>query len=109
MAIMQNDAGGFLQIRVDRSQLDRLVQGALSPAALKRAETRAINETCAWLKGRLLRELPGATGIPRKLLNRRIRLSKAKAKANGINGLVWFGTKPIEAIYLKDEGGKSVV
>jgi hypothetical protein len=47
MAILQNDTAGFLQIRVDRSHLDRLVQSALSPAALKRAETRAINETCA--------------------------------------------------------------
>jgi hypothetical protein len=81
------------------------VQGALSPQALKRAEIRAINETCAWMRGKLLQMLPAATGIPRKILTRRIRHNKAKATVNsGVSGKVWFGIKPIDAIYLKDEG-----
>jgi hypothetical protein len=105
MAILQNDTAGFLQIRVDRSHLDRLVQSALSPAALKRAETRAINETCAWMKGRLLRELPGITGISRRILSNRIKLGKAKtALTGGITGMVWLGVKPIDAKYLADQG-----
>jgi hypothetical protein len=105
MAIDLNPTAGLLSIRLERSHLDRLVQSALSPQALKRAETRAINETCAWMKGKLLQLLPAATGIPRKLLLRRVRTKGAKANfTNGISGKVWFGTRPIDAIYLKDEG-----
>jgi hypothetical protein len=105
MAITQNDTAGFLSIQLDRNHLDRLVQGALSAQALKRAETRAINETCVWMKGKLLQLLPAATGIPRKILSRRVRNSKAKANlTQGISGKVWFGTRPIDAIFLKDEG-----
>jgi hypothetical protein len=105
MAIDVNPTAGFLSIQLDRSHLDRLVQGALSPQALKRAEMRAINETCAWLKGKLLQMLPSATGIPRKTLTRRVRLAKAKTgMGQGVSGKVWFGTRPIDAIYLKDEG-----
>lgn len=97
--------GDFLQIRVNPDQLERLIHGVLSPPALKRVQIRAINETTAWLKGRLLKELPGATGIPRKVLSRRIRQGKAKATpGGGISGIVWLGIKPVDAIRLTDEG-----
>jgi hypothetical protein len=106
MAIAHNETGGFLEIHVDHSDLDRLIHGALSPAAQKRIQMRAINETTAWLKGRVLKELPSATGIPRKILSRRIKQSKARDSISrgGVTGMVWLGTKPVEAIYLKDEG-----
>jgi hypothetical protein len=105
MTIVHNDTAGLLQISVNRNELDHLIQGVLSPAALKRVEIRAINETTAWLKSRLLRELPGVTGIPRKALNRRIRQGKAKVKFNNlISGIVWLGIKPIDAMALQDQG-----
>jgi hypothetical protein len=105
MALSYNDTAGLLQIRVDHSEIDRLIHGVLSPAALKRVQTRAINETTAWLKGRLLKDLPSATGIPRKVLSRRIRQGKAKAQlGGGISGKVWLGVKPIDAMALKDGG-----
>lgn len=105
MAIIHNDSAGLLQISVNRNELDHLIQGVLSPAALKRVEIRAINETTAWLKSRLLKELPGVTGIPRKVLSRRIRQGKAKAKFNNlISGMVWLGIKPIDAMALQDQG-----
>jgi hypothetical protein len=98
MAIDHNDAAGFLQIRVDHDQLDRLIHSVLSPTAMKRVQVRAINETTAWLKGRLLRELPGLTGIPRKILRPRIRASKAKTRLNNVvSGMVWLGIKPVDA------------
>ena len=105
MALNYNDTAGLLRISLDQSELDRLIQGVLSPAAMKRVQTRAINETTAWLKGRLLKELPSATGIPRKVLSRRIRQGKAKTKiGGGISGMVWLGIKPIDAMALQDEG-----
>jgi len=105
MAITLNPTAGLLNIQLDRSHLDRLVQGALSPQALKRAEMRAVNETSAWMKGRLLRELPGITGISRRILSNRIKLGKAKAQlTGGISGMVWLGIKPIDAKYLADQG-----
>ena len=105
MAIDLNPTAGVLSIQLDRSHLDRLVQGALSPLALKRAEMRAINETCAWMKGRLLRELPALTGVSRRILSNRIKLGKAKAALmGGITGRVWLGVKPIDAKYLADQG-----
>lgn len=105
MAIFHNDTAGFLQISVNHDAIDRLIQGVLSPAAQKRVQVRAINETTAWLKSRLLKELPGLTGIPRKILSRRIRQGKAKTGvSNKVSGRVWLGTKPIDAMALKDEG-----
>lgn len=105
MAIDLNPTAGLLSIQLDRSHLDRLVQGALSPQALKRAEMRAINETATWMKGRLLKELPGLTGLQRKVLSNRIKLDKAKdSLMGGITGRVWLGVKPIDAKFLADQG-----
>jgi hypothetical protein len=105
MAIDLNPTAGLLSIQLDRSHLDRLVQGALSPQALKRAEMRAINETGAWMKGRILKELPGLTGISRKILSNRLIFDKAKGTfAGDISGLLWLGVKPIDTKYLADQG-----
>jgi hypothetical protein len=105
MAIFHIETAGFLQLSINQDDLDRLLHSTLTPAALKRAQTRAINETTAWLKSRLLRELPGLTGIPRKVLAPRIKQSKAKTRTTGrISGMVWLGVKPVDAMALKDEG-----
>jgi len=105
MAIAQyTEAGGFLKVSVDHDQIDKLIQSTLSPAAMKRVQTRGINETTAWLKSQLLRQLPAVTGIPRAVLTRRIRQGKAKTKAGIITGMVWLGTRAVDAMDLKDEG-----
>lgn len=105
MAITGGSDFGWLNVAINTSDLDRLVQSVLSPAAIKRVQSRAINETTAWIKSRLLRELPSATGIPRKNLLNRVRQGKASANlATIITGKVWLGIKPIDAMALKDEG-----
>jgi hypothetical protein len=105
MTIGFNDQAGFLQIRVNDDQVQHLIQSVLSPAAIKRVQRRAINETSAWVKSRVLRELPAALEIPRKLLSKRIKVTKAKASAgNAISGLVWLGLKPVDAMQFKDKG-----
>ncbi|MGZ4953574.1 MAG: hypothetical protein ACXV8Q_00560 [Methylobacter sp.] len=108
MAITGGADFGYLNITVNRSDLDRLVQSVLSPAAIKRIQSRSINETTGWLKSRLLRELPSVTGIPRKNLAGRVKQGKAAANLDAIiTGRIWLGIKPIDAMSLKDEGAIS--
>jgi hypothetical protein len=106
MAVEHNIYGGTLEIALDRSQLDRLVHSALSPAALKRAEMRAINETIAWMKSKLINNLSASEGISKKILRRRIIASKAKQNTyfNRVTGKVWLGVNPIKATYLPHQG-----
>jgi len=105
MAITGGVDTGFLSLTVEQDDIERLVQTVLSPAAIKRVQSRGINETAAWIKSRLLRELPSATGIPRKVLARRIKQRKAQASlADIISGKVWLGINPIDAMALNDGG-----
>lgn len=105
MAITLNSDAGLLHIELDHDDLERLIHTLLTPAAIKRVQVRAINETTAAIKSRLLRELPGLTGIPRKALAPRIRAGKARPGFyGGIIGKVWLGVKPIDAMALKDGG-----
>lgn len=105
MAITGGVAFGWLNVAINTSDLDRLVQSVLSPAAIKRIQSRAINETTAWMRSRLLRELSSVSGIPRKNLINRIRQGKATANLNAIiTGRIWLGINPIDAMALKDEG-----
>ncbi|PPK72675.1 hypothetical protein B0F88_103108 [Methylobacter tundripaludum] len=105
MAITGGSDFGWLDVELNTSDLDRLELSVLSPAAIKRIQSRAINETTAWIKSRLLRELPSATGLPRKNLLGRVRQGMASANLNAIiTGKVWLGIKPIDAMALKDEG-----
>lgn len=104
MAITHNDTAGLLNISIDHDDIEKLIHGVLSPAAMKRVQTRAINETTAWMRSRLLRELPGITGIPRKIMSRRARVGKAKSGSTGVTGKVWLGLRPVDAMALKDGG-----
>lgn len=105
MAITGGSDFGWLNVAINTSDLDRLVQSVLSPTAIKRIQSRAINETTSWIRSRLLRDLPSATGIPRMVLATRIKPRKASANlATIITGKVWLGMNPVDAMKLGDDG-----
>lgn len=104
MAITSNSSGDFLNISVNDDDIKRLVRDVLSPAAMKRVQNRAINETGRWIKSQLSRTLPALTGIPRKALANRIKQLKTRESRGKIIGKVWLGSNPIDAMALKDGG-----
>ena len=68
-----------------------------APAAVKRAETRALRKLGTWLKRQVLRTVSKSVGTTQKALTTALRY---QARAEGGDYVIWIGTNPIKAQYL---------
>lgn len=98
----------MIKLELDKRELTAIEMALKErPAQASRALVRAINKTLTWAGSQGLRAIAQANAIPLGSLRggrnkgRRGRSRIFPAKRNYVSGLLWLGTGPIKASYLK--------
>ncbi len=91
----------MFMITVERERLHAALTGLnATNAQVKRAGTRAIKKTTAWVRGQGARRIAKRNDVPYKAMRRRTRNNITKDFHDGRpRGIVWFGLDEMRAIF----------
>jgi hypothetical protein len=68
-----------------------------APGRVRIAVARAMNESIAWGRRELLRDLSGQTGLPQKVFSKPSRLKTGNATRAKMTAWLWYGANPVLA------------
>lgn len=99
----------MIELDIDSSDLVRAAREIGASERQVRAALRTtVNKMAAWAKTRSVRELSSELRMTQRIIRRRLRATRTRQSAQGVQASVWYGTLPVSLIHLgarKAKGG----